>query len=63
MMTITIIIGIFWVINHKLPGFGINPEIITVADGKTIQYNLIQQGACGAAPWIDMGWDMGWAIA
>jgi len=50
-----IIVGTFWVMNHKLPGFGIHPELITGEDGKTVQYGLIHQGYRMAAPWVDMG--------
>jgi len=41
------IVGTFWVLNHKLPGFGIGH------DGFGYQYGLIVQG--DGAPWIDMG--------
>lgn len=56
MMAAGMIIGTFWLLNHKLPGFGINPETIKDTAGQTMQFGLIQQGARGAAPWIDMGW-------
>jgi hypothetical protein len=39
------IVGTFWVLNHKLPGFGIGH------DGFGYQYGLIVQ----TGPWIDMG--------
>ena len=41
------IVGTFWILNHKLPGFGIGH------DGFGHQYGLIVQG--DGAPWIDMG--------
>ena len=44
-----IIIGTFWVMNHKLPGFGINPEGIPHPDGGSKQFGLIYQGFRGAA--------------
>ena len=50
-----IIVGTFWVMNHKLPGFGIHPELIAGEDGGTVQYGLIHQGHRMAAPWVDMG--------
>ncbi len=55
MMCAAIIVGTFWIMNHKLPGWGINPELITDADGKVKQFGLIAQ----AGPWIDMGWAIG----
>lgn len=59
MMCAAIIIGTFWVMNHKLPGFGINPEFLKAANGKeTLQYGLIAQ----KGPWIDMGWAVGMGL-
>jgi hypothetical protein len=58
-MAAAIIIGTFWVMNHKLPGFGIHPEGIADAEGKPLQFGLIYQGFEGAAPWIDMGLAVG----
>jgi hypothetical protein len=55
MMAAAFIIGTFWVLNHKLPGFGINPELIPHPDGGSKQFGLIYQGFRGAAPWVDMG--------
>jgi hypothetical protein len=55
MMAAAFIIGTFWVLNHKLPGFGINPEMIPHPDGGSKQFGLIYQGFRGAAPWVDMG--------
>lgn len=50
-----IIVGTFWVMNHKLPGFGIHPEMLTDENGQTLQYGMIHQGQRGAGPWVDMG--------
>jgi len=55
MIAAGIIIGTFWVMNHKLPGFGIHPEGIPHPDGGLKQFGLIQQGFRGASPWVDMG--------
>ena len=55
MMASGIIVGTFWVMNHKLPGFGIHPEMLQGKDG-TLQFGLIHQGLRGGAPWIDMAW-------
>ena len=52
MMSAAIIIGTFWIMNHKLPGFGIHPEQLKDATGRTMQFSLIYQNG----PWIDMGW-------
>ena len=57
-----IIIGTFWVMNHKLPGFGINPEGIPHPDGGSKQFGLIYQGFRGAAPWVDMGTAIGFGL-
>ncbi|MEI6644509.1 MAG: hypothetical protein WCP12_00570 [bacterium] len=54
-MSATIIIGTFWLLNHKLPGFGINPDGISYPDGGWKQYGLIYQAYKGACPWVDMG--------
>jgi hypothetical protein len=59
MLCAAIIIGTFWVMNHKLPGFGINPEGIPHPDGGPKQFGLIYQGFKGAAPWVDMGTAVG----
>lgn len=59
MMCAAIIVGTFWVMNHKLPGFGINPELLKDAEGNGLQFGLIHQGMRGAAAWIDMGWAIG----
>ncbi len=55
MLAAGIIVGTFWVMNHKLPGFGIHPEGLPHPDGGTKQFGLIYQGFRGAAPWVDMG--------
>ena len=55
MLCAAIIVGTFWVMNHKLPGFGINPEGIPNADGSWKQFGLVYQGFRGSAPWVDMG--------
>ena len=48
--------------NHKLPGFGINPEGIPHPDGGSKQFGLIYQGFRGAAPWVDMGTAIGMGL-
>ena len=35
------LIGTFWLLNHKLPGFGINPDQIKDASGHVQQFGLI----------------------
>jgi hypothetical protein len=48
------IVGTFWVLNHKLPGFGIGHDGFARPDGLldgAYQYGLIVQ----TGPWIDMG--------
>jgi hypothetical protein len=55
MLAAGFIVGTFWVLNHKLPGFGINPEGIPHPDGGVKQFGLIYQGFRGASPWVDMG--------
>ena len=51
-----VIVGTFWVLNHKLPGIGIAPGGIPHEDGFGIhQYGLIVQAFHGTGPWIDMG--------
>jgi len=50
------IVGTFWVLNHKLPGMGIEPSGIPHDSGFGIhQYGLIVQAFNGTGPWIDMG--------
>jgi len=49
------IVGTFWVLNHKLPGFGIGHDGFARPPGDMMggafQYGLIVQ----TGPWIDMG--------
>ena len=49
------LIGSFWLLNHKLPGFGINPDQIKDAAGNVQQFGLINQAFYAASPWVDMG--------
>jgi hypothetical protein len=50
-----VIVGTFWVLNHKLPGVGIVPGGVPHEDGFGIhQYGLIVQAFHGTGPWIDM---------
>lgn len=51
-----LIIGTFWLVNHKLPGFGFSTGLATDVNGLPMQFSLIHQGARGSAPWVDMGW-------
>jgi hypothetical protein len=62
MLCAAIIVGTFWVMNHKLPGWGIHPELIQDEAGNTKQFGLIAQAFYGAAPWIDMGWAIGMGL-
>ncbi|MGD0903800.1 MAG: hypothetical protein ABR924_12755 [Terracidiphilus sp.] len=62
MMAAGFIIGTFWVLNHKLPGFGIHPEGLPHPDGGIKQFGLIYQGFRGAAPWVDMGTAIGFGL-
>ena len=55
-MAAALIIGTFWVVNHKLPGFGFSTGLLNDADGLPMQFCLIHQGNRGSAPWVDMGW-------
>ena len=45
-----IIVGTFWVMNHKLPGFGINPEVHSPSRGglETVRPGLSGLPRCGA---------------
>ena len=54
-MSASILVGTFWLLNHKLPGFGIHPEGIADPAGGWKQFGLIYQGYKGACPWVDMG--------
>lgn len=58
-MAAAFIIGTFWIVNHKLPGFGFMTGLAKDPSGMNIQYSMIHQGANGAAPWVDMGWAIG----
>jgi hypothetical protein len=49
------LVGAFWLLNHKLPGFGIAPEGLPHPDGGAKQFGLIYQAYKGACPWVDMG--------
>ena len=51
-----LIIATFWLVNHKLPGFGFSTGLATDVNGLPMQFSLIHQGARGSAPWVDMGW-------
>lgn len=62
MLCAAIIVGTFWVMNHKLPGFGINPELLKDEYAKNVQFGLIHQGFRLAAPWVDMGWAIGMGL-
>ncbi len=55
MLAAGIIIGTFWILNHKLPGFGINPEGLPHPAGVSKQFGLIYQCFRGDSPWVDMG--------
>lgn len=55
-MAAAIIIGTFWIVNHKLPGFGFSTGLPVDAEGLSMQFGLIHQGNRGSAPWVDMGW-------
>ena len=55
-MAAALIIGTFWIVNHKLPGFGFSTGLLTDSEGLPMQFCLIHQGARGSAPWVDMGW-------
>lgn len=51
-----VIIGTFWIVNHKLPGVGFLTALAADAEGLPMQLSLIHQGTRGSAPWVDMGW-------
>ncbi len=59
MLCAAIIVGTFWIMNHKLPGFGINPDFIRDSGNNPQQFGLIAQSFHGSSPWIDMGWAIG----
>ncbi|NDV57316.1 hypothetical protein [Bacteroides sp. 519] len=50
-----LIIGTFWIVNHKLPGYGFSTSLLTDIENLPMQFGLIHQGARGSAPWVDMG--------
>lgn len=55
-MAAAIIIGTFWVVNHKLPGYGFSTGLLLDENQLPMQFSLIHQGTRGSAPWVDMGW-------
>ncbi|MDR2956544.1 MAG: hypothetical protein LBV43_15835 [Prevotella sp.] len=60
-----LIIGTFWIVNHKLPGYGFSTGLLTDIENLPMQFSLIHQGARGSAPWVDMGFAiaMGFIVA
>jgi len=60
-----LIIGTFWIVNHKLPGYGFSTGLLVDAENLPMQFSLIHQGARGSAPWVDMGFAiaMGFVVA
>lgn len=54
-LSAALLIGTFWMLNHKLPGFGIHPECLPDPNGGSKQFGLIYQAYRGACPWVDMG--------
>ena len=59
-----IIVGTFWVMNHKLPGWGIAPAMHAGEMDETVklQYGLMFQSFNYAGPWIDMGCAVGFGL-
>lgn len=59
-----LLIGTCWLINHKLPGYGVSAGLALDDAGNGKQFGLIHQGLYGSAPWVDMGWSiaMGFAL-
>lgn len=55
-IAVAIIIGTFWIVNHKLPGYGFSTGLLTDINQLPMQFSMIHQGARGSAPWVDMGW-------
>lgn len=55
-MAVAFIIGTFWIVNHKLPGYGFSTGLLLDENSLPMQFSMIHQGARGAAPWVDMGW-------
>jgi len=65
MMCAAIIVGTFWVMNHKLPGWGIAPGMRHVGltgDDPPMQYGLINQAFHYGGPWVDMGFAAGFGL-
>lgn len=64
-MAAALIIGTFWIVNHKLPGFGFSTGLLTDTNGLPMQFSMIHQGNRGSSPWVDMGWAiaMGFVVA
>ena len=60
-MAAAFIVGTFWVMNHKLPGWGIAPEMREI-EGAKRQFGLIFQAHHYAGPWIDMGFAVGFGL-
>ena len=58
-IAVAFIIGTFWIVNHKLPGFGFTESLRLDVNGLAQQFSMIHQGARGSAPWVDMGWAIG----
>ena len=56
------LVGTIWVMNHKLPGWGIAPEMHSDPEGNKLQYGLIFQSHHYGGPWIDMGFAAGFAL-
>lgn len=60
LLAAAIIVGTFWVLNHKMPGWGIEPALHESAEtGRKMQYGLIHQAHDYGGPWIDMGFAVG----
>lgn len=49
-MAAALIIGTFWLVNHKLPGFGFSTGLLNDADGLPMQFSLIHQGESWQCP-------------
>ena len=67
LMAAAIIVGTFWVLNHKLPGWGIEPGLHVIQDegpqqGMKMQYGLVYQAHDYGGPWIDMGFAVGFGL-
>jgi hypothetical protein len=62
MLAAAIIVGTFWVMNHKLPGWGIEPGMHLDEESVKMQYGLIFQAHHYAGPWIDMGCAVGFGL-